>query len=238
MKKRIPLTHRPDASGLHEDGHGFTLIELLVVIAIIAILAAILVPAVSSALDRARSISCVSNERQIGTSFLMYANDHDDKLPPLEDLDKGPGHYIWPILLELGGYMDGSTADGSYRLGQGVWTCPVTEHVSNAYGGYGVAEGTVFRYFSEGNASAPGSVAVSEIPNATKTWLVGDAAFRPWKPLTGWYAIWSHPNDWARSHAPAPRHQDRVNITMADGHVEALSMDDLTATSYTMRDDY
>jgi prepilin-type N-terminal cleavage/methylation domain-containing protein len=56
---------------------GFTLIELLVVIAIISILASLLVPAVSSALDRARSITCTSNLRQIYTAQAAYAGDHE-----------------------------------------------------------------------------------------------------------------------------------------------------------------
>ena len=60
--------------------NGFTLIELLVVIAIIAILAAILFPVFAQAREKARTISCLSNCRQMGTAILMYAQDYDEKL--------------------------------------------------------------------------------------------------------------------------------------------------------------
>jgi prepilin-type N-terminal cleavage/methylation domain-containing protein/prepilin-type processing-associated H-X9-DG protein len=60
---------------------GFTLIELLVVIAIIAILAAILFPVFAQARSKARQISCLSNERQIGMAFLQYFQDNDEQFP-------------------------------------------------------------------------------------------------------------------------------------------------------------
>jgi prepilin-type N-terminal cleavage/methylation domain-containing protein/prepilin-type processing-associated H-X9-DG protein len=60
----------------------FTLIELLVVIAIIAILAAILFPVFAQAREKARQTSCVSNEKQLGLAFLMYAQDYDETFPP------------------------------------------------------------------------------------------------------------------------------------------------------------
>jgi len=68
---------------------GFTLIELLVVIAIIAILAALLLPVLSKAKDKAKSISCQGNLRQVQLCWIMYCHDNEDSMPPNQSVNAG-----------------------------------------------------------------------------------------------------------------------------------------------------
>ena len=68
----------------------FTLVELLVVVAIIGVLAALLMPAISRANDKAKSIVCISQLRQLGLAVRTYADDHQNRLPSAELLPSQP----------------------------------------------------------------------------------------------------------------------------------------------------
>jgi prepilin-type N-terminal cleavage/methylation domain-containing protein/prepilin-type processing-associated H-X9-DG protein len=106
---------------------GFTLIELLVVIAIIAILAAILFPVFAQAREKARAISCVSNQKQIMLGILMYAQDYDETYPYDQYYFGDHGRVTWADMIFP--YIKNGSAhlDNNNTLIQGlggIWHCP------------------------------------------------------------------------------------------------------------------
>ncbi|MFN3408306.1 MAG: prepilin-type N-terminal cleavage/methylation domain-containing protein [Limisphaerales bacterium] len=214
--------------------HAFTLIELLVVIAIIAILAAMLLPALGKAKGRALAISCMSNTKQIMLGWMLFLGDNDDRMVPNAQ--------------PVAGTMDwGPTADNTnsallvneelsklapYLPSPGVWKCPADKYQSPANPGPRVR--SMSMNAALGNA---GLTIVAGIPD--RTYFVVQKASELIKPgpAMTWVIVDEHPdgiNDSIfHSVAGAPRTSGQLrdmpashhygggaNFAFADGHSE------------------
>src|SRR5215467_7723613 len=78
----------------------FTSIELLVVIAVIAILAALLLPVLAKAKEKGRQTYCINSEHQQALAVFMYADDHNEMLPPVAYRDQNGNITNWPSMLD------------------------------------------------------------------------------------------------------------------------------------------
>ena len=191
----------------------FTLTELLVVIAIIAILAAMLLPALNKARDRARSSRCVSNLKQMGTSVMLYADAYDMYCPaaqtPTTDVEDD-----WVGRLITGGFLQAARPTGDQLAKANVWQCPVGVkglYRTEVYGLRTAMKGALYYEISmktvKKNPSSTWWVTDSNRENAEEQGQVIGCGFN-WEGTGDNY-----------SGGPSPRHDKIINLWFVDGHV-------------------
>lgn len=227
----------------HRLLRAFTLIELLVVIAIIAILAGLLLPALARSQQKAKAAKCMSNARQLGIAWVMYADDNNTCLVPAEETNSPPpnalvqgGPYTWWPDTLLPYLQNGNVINCPSVVGtntQGRPTGPLSTH-GPGYFGIGLNQ-IELSYAQEWAVVAVRTLKAGKITQPSRKVVFGDSGklqnpleTNPdlWAEIPGqqlvYYLTPNHPNYDATPQRILNRHLGRAVTTCADGHGEAM----------------
>ena len=241
---------------------GFTLIELLVVIAIIAILAAILFPVFAQAREKARAISCLSNEKQIVLGLIQYSQDADEQMPPAwigystnAAVSVGfPGKARWmdviqPYVKSTAVFTDPDSNTKYVPVPANKIVNDTDPATGQAYvtenGGYALN----VAYYNSTTGHPPTPIPDVTGNDSRSLAAVADPSGTVWVAdfVNGWGSFqcaWDANTDLPVISTVTPRtlgnggwlrelHQGRTNIAFCDGHAKAVTLDYLTERTKT-----
>ena len=190
---------------------GFTLIELLVVISIIAILASMLLPALSRARDMATRSNCAGQLKQIGSATFLYTSDFNETFPWLYD-----GEYCWFELVDGNKalYQTHVVPSSGYLNNTATWVCPSEDKKWTGFHTNTLSYGINFRYLGFGGSSPPRTTKITKIFNPSGTIMEADSrstfSFSSARYGVEPSSIWT----WNVS----TRHSGGSNMVFVDGH--------------------
>lgn len=208
---------------------GFTLIELLVVIAIIAVLMAILLPALSSAKERGRQVACVGNLRQIGIGTFGYIGDFNEYIPPNGNPTWAYNTYkctSWDTYLLRGSYANEKSCFCPYAL-------PYKYETLYTYGWSGRAMASMNFFTKITRLEAPSrpqnyvlaaDSSCTSYASRKQLWIFYYAPLGT-IPTTNEFCIYT-------------RHLKKASCVFADGHASPMSRTELESSPYTWYDNY
>lgn len=195
----------------------FTLIELLVVIAIIAILAAMLLPALNKARQRAKTTNCLANQKQQGLAVQVYSGNYDDFILPTVT-GSGTEDQWWPASLapfiSVGqnyGTMDNWKNAGVFRCPEYAGDWPFLTYAKN--------------HMTE-NQTGHDWYKLTQVKSASSKGILLDGGITPGSFWSMVFYTWD-PFD--GGNGPSRRHGNSTNITFLDGHVENWNVPRLQA---------
>ena len=219
----------------------FTLIELLVVIAIIAILAAMLLPALSAARERSRAATCVSNLKQMGTAMDMYTADNKGTVMPYVWQHGVHGKINWYWVLCTGGYLpqgnfSSNTDDRPVGVAHPILCASASmnkgairsDYAINVNVAHPIGEGSPYNKKHIGNIwniSDPTKMAIIADGGSSNTSTPGGGELSP-KTCMGRPSGWLGGNTQYTSDCPygvSLRHNMTANMLFADWHVETIN---------------